>query len=67
MAPWTNADTGGFSNVSTPGYQKGTPRVPFDFHSGGERGMEPDSDPHSDRQVTDSENNLVPRDPPKTP
>jgi hypothetical protein len=30
-------------------------------------GFEPDSDPLSDQQVVDSENNLVPGDPPKTP
>ena len=30
-------------------------------------GFEPDSDPQSDQQVTDSENNLIPRDPQETP
>ena len=30
-------------------------------------GFEPDSDPKSDQQVTDSENNSVPEDPPNTP
>jgi hypothetical protein len=30
-------------------------------------GFEPDSDPQSDQQVTDPENDLVPADPPKTP
>jgi hypothetical protein len=30
-------------------------------------GFEPDSDSKSDQQVTDSQNNLVPSDPPKPP
>jgi len=30
-------------------------------------GFEPDSDPKSDQQVTDSENDSVPDDPQKTP